>query len=144
MELEVAVCLPQEAETLAVVRRVVSDALATLGVTPSCTDDIRLAVSEACTNVLEHASDEDEYELRLRVDGHRAAITVTNSGDGFDASELDGTMPDASSPRGRGVAIMRSVMDSVAFSSEPERGTIVHLVKTLSVGEGTPLARLRR
>lgn len=144
MDLEVAVCLPQEADTVAVVRRVVAGALTTLGVTRQCVDEIRLAVSEACTNVLEHAASEDEYELRLHVDGHRATITVTDGGEELDASELTGVMPDASSPRGRGLAIMRAVMDSVDFSWEPERGTIVRFVKTLAVHEGAPLDRLRR
>jgi len=52
-------------------------------------------------------------------------------------------MPDVDSPRGRGVAIMRAVMDSVEFVSEPETGTIVHLVKTLSGYSGAAFSRLR-
>jgi hypothetical protein len=42
------------------------------------------------------------------------------------------------------VAIMRAVMDQVRFSSEPRDGTIVHLVKQLSLREGGALDRLRR
>jgi len=94
--------------------------------------------------VLEHAAADDEYEVRLVVDGdHRCAISVTNAGNGFDASDLVGKMPDASSPRGRGVAIMRAVMDQVEFRSEPETGTIVLLVKQLAVHENSPFARPR-
>jgi serine/threonine-protein kinase RsbW len=142
VQLEVGVCLPQEGTTVALVRGVVTDALRALGVTAECIDDIRLALSEACTNVLEHAAAEDEYEVRLEVDGDRCALSVKNTGNGFDASVLDDVMPDESSPRGRGVAIMRAVMDSVEFSSEPRSGTIVHLVKTLTVEAHAPLARL--
>jgi anti-sigma regulatory factor (Ser/Thr protein kinase) len=53
-------------------------------------------------------------------------------------------MPDPSSARGRGVAIMRALMDQVDFRSEPEAGTIVQLVKTLSIDSDGALARLRR
>lgn len=144
MNLEFAVCLPRDAETVTIVRGVVADALSSFGVTPECVDDIRLALSEACTNVIEHAAADDEYEVRLEVDEERCAISIKNTGVGFDATALADVMPDSSSPRGRGVAIMRAVMDRVEFSSESENGTIVHLVKTLGVDPDAALARLRR
>jgi serine/threonine-protein kinase RsbW len=144
VELDVSVCLPRDAETVALVRRVVSDALSTFGVTRDCGDDIALALSEACTNVIEHAATSDEYEVRLQVDERHCAISVTNTGNGFDFRSLAGAMPDEESPRGRGVAIMRAVMDNVDFVSEPATGTIVHIVKGLSVVPCGPLARLRK
>jgi serine/threonine-protein kinase RsbW len=144
VHLEFAVCLPRDAETIGLVRGVVANALRSFGVTPDCVDDIRLALSEACTNVIEHASADDEYEVRLEVDETRCAISVRNTGIGFDATALAGSMPDVDSPRGRGVAIMRSVMDRVEFESEPESGTIVHLVKTLAVDSDAAFSRLRR
>ena len=143
MNLDVAICLPQEAESVAVIRGVVANALLTLGVAAACVDDIRLALSEACTNVLDHARDEDQYEVRLEVDDERCAISVKNTAAGFDATALAGELPDDLSPRGRGVAIMQAVMDHVEFTSEPEVGTIVHLVKELQIEEDGPLARLR-
>lgn len=144
MKLEFAVCLPRDAETVALVRGLVADALTSFGVTPECVDDIRLALSEACTNVIEHAAADDEYDVRLEVDEERCAISIRNTGIGFDATALADVMPDPSSPSGRGVAIMRAFMDRVEFSSESETGTIVHLVKTLSVDPDAALARLRR
>jgi serine/threonine-protein kinase RsbW len=144
VNVEVALCLPKEASTVALIRGVVAHALTTFGVSQPCVDDICLALSEACTNVVEHAAAEDEYEVRLEVDDDRCAISVKNTGSGFDAASLSGVMPDGDSARGRGVAIMRAVMDHVAFASEPETGTIVHLVKRLDVDDHGPLARLRR
>jgi serine/threonine-protein kinase RsbW len=144
VKLDVAICLPQESETVALIRGVVTSALRTLGVTEDCVDDIRLALSEAATNVLDHVEGDDEYEVRLQVDGDACEISVTNTGDGFDAGQLSGELPDQTSPRGRGVAIMRAVMDHVELRSEPEAGTIVHLVKTLTVEAGGPLDRLRQ
>lgn len=144
MNLEFAVTLPRDAETVSLVRNVMADALRSFGVTDECVEDIRLALSEACTNVIQHAVAEDEYEVRLHVDELRCAISVTNTGMGFDARGLAGVMPDGTSPRGRGVAIMRALMDRVEFRSEPETGTIVHLVKALAVDPDRPLARLRK
>jgi serine/threonine-protein kinase RsbW len=143
VKLDVALCLPQEVETVALIRSVVTDTLVKLGVTTECVDDIRLALSEACTNVIAHAGVRDEYEVRLQVDNERCQIRVINTGGGFDAEALTGEMPDAGSARGRGVAIMRAVMDQVDFISEPEAGTIVHLSKALMVEPGGALDRLR-
>lgn len=145
MKLDVALCLPQEVESVSLIRVVIGDALIRLGITEECVDDIRLALSEACTNVLDHAAVDDEYEVRLQVADETCEISVTDTGtEILDAGALDGLMPDTGSARGRGVAIMHAVMDQVAFTSEPEVGTIVHLVKRLEIDEDGPLARLGR
>jgi serine/threonine-protein kinase RsbW len=144
VNLEVAVCLPRDAETVSLIRSVVTRALTLFGVTQECVDDIRLALSEACTNVIDHAAADDEYEVRLEVNERECVISVTNTGIGFDATSLAGQMPDGSSARGRGVAIMQALMDRVEFRSEPVRGTIVQLVKTLALDADAPIERLRR
>ncbi|HEX4820913.1 MAG TPA: ATP-binding protein [Acidimicrobiales bacterium] len=144
MKLDVAICLPQEAQTVALIRGAVTSTLSLFGVEDECVEDIRLALSEACTNVIEHAQAGDEYEVRVEVDDTQCQISVKNSGNGFDFAALDGQMPDGHSARGRGVAIMRAVMDQVRFSSEPRDGTIVHLVKQLDVRDGGVMDRLRR
>jgi serine/threonine-protein kinase RsbW len=140
---EVAVCLPRDAETVALLRRVVTDALDAFGVVPDCTDDIRLALSEACSNVIEHAEDDDEYEVRVEVDEHRCALRVRQSGDGFDMSALAEVMPAPDSQRGRGIAMMRALMDRVEFRIDADQTTVL-LVKALEFDPDGPLARLRR
>lgn len=143
MQLEVTVCLPREAETVSLVRMVVTTTLDLFGVETECIEDIRLAVSEACTNVVSHAAGEDEYEVQVRVDDEKCAIDVRDSGTGFDSAMLTGLLPDPMSASGRGAAIMHTVMDTVNFTSSASEGTIVHLVRRLSAREGGPLARLR-
>lgn len=142
MHLDVALCLPHEAETVSLIRAVIASALDKLGITDDCVHDITPALSEACTNVVKHAKATDEYEVRLRVDDDQCAITVTNTGTGFDASSLRGVPPDVTSERGRGVNIMDAVMDHVHFTSEPESGSIVHLVKALDLLPDGAMARL--
>lgn len=144
MLLDVAVCLPKEAATVGLVRTVVRNGLHAFGVMPECIDDICLALSEACTNVIEHALLDDEYEVRLQIDEQECVISVRNTLNTFDASALRDVMPTPLSSRGRGVAIMRAVMDQAAFEPEPAAGMIVKLVKTLTVEPDGPLDRLRR
>lgn len=142
MQLQISLCLPREADTVALARSSIADMLVSLGVDDGCVDDIRLAVSEACSNVVQHTSTDDEYEVTLKVDRSLCVITVANVGNGFDADGLVGVMPAGDSARGRGVAIMRAIMDSVEFSSEPESGTLVRLVREVTAKVGSPLARL--
>lgn len=144
MLLDVAVCLPREAETVGLIRSVVRNALNSFGTTQECTDDICLALSEACTNVIDHAGLDDEYEVRVQIDELNCAISVRNTGQPFDAAALRMVMPDPDSPRGRGVAIMRTLMDNVDFSSGDEPGTVVYLVKALAIEPDGLLNRLRR
>ena len=142
MRVDVAICLPQEASSVRLIRLAVTNTLSVFGVDDDCIEEIRLALSEACTNVVQHAEPADEYEVRLEVDDQRCAISVTNRGAGFDADDLRGVMPGPDSPRGRGVAIMEAVMDQVEFRSEPEAGTVVHLVKELTFRPDAPLRAL--
>lgn len=118
-------------------------ALRRLGVTADCAGDIRLALSEACTNVIQHSRADDEYEVRLQVDQQFCQVRVVDAGRGFDMAHLTAMQPDPDSPSGRGVLLMRALVDSSDFRSEPEAGTIVHLVKALQLDPDGALARLR-
>jgi serine/threonine-protein kinase RsbW len=143
MHFDVAISLPQEVASVTLVRHVVASALESFGLTSECVDDIQLALSEACANVVDHAATEDEYSVELHVDEQRCELRVRNDGEGFDVTGLAEEMPDPTSARGRGVAIMRAVMDRVDFAHEEEEGTMVRLVKALSIREGALLAELR-
>ena len=49
---------------------------------------------------------------------------------------------DSAAERGRGIALMRALVDTVSFESQPQAGTIVHLVKTLELEDYSPLRNL--
>lgn len=129
---------------MGLVRGAVTEMLVLFGVEQGCIDDVRLAVSEACTNVVRHAGGDDEYEVRLCIDDDQCAVSVRDAGHGFDAADLSGVMPSANSARGRGVAIMQAVMNSVELESSPEEGTVVNLVTSLNGRPDGPFEQLRR
>lgn len=112
-------------------------ALSRLAVADEDIDDIRLALSEACTNVIRHSGSDDEYEVRLDITEDRCEIRVVDSGRGLDFATVERGMPGPGSDSGRGLAIIRSVSDSAEFISEPETGTMVHLVKRLRRKNGS-------
>ncbi|MFL6203767.1 MAG: ATP-binding protein [Acidimicrobiales bacterium] len=139
MKVEVALCLPRDASTVRLTRNVLSASLRELGVVDRCLDEIRLAVSEACTNVVEHSDQSDEYEVQVAVEDDVCEIRVIDTGRGFDADALRVEMPAGDAARGRGLAIMHAVMDTTSFDSHPESGAVVHLTKRLDLLPDSPM-----
>jgi serine/threonine-protein kinase RsbW len=114
----------------------------TLGVSDDCLTDIELALTEACTNVLDHAAAGDEYEVVAGLDDAVCVIDVLDTGRGFDADHLGHAEADPSAEEGRGIQLIRALVDRVHFKSRPESGMVVHLEKQLVYEEGSPLQRL--
>ncbi|WP_433065857.1 ATP-binding protein [Dactylosporangium sp. CS-033363] len=86
--LRLALHLPRDAATVPVVRRLLDQALRTLGVEPSCRDDVGLILTEACANVIEHALQIHDYEITIDVSGERCVIHVINAGAVVDPARL--------------------------------------------------------
>ena len=81
---DVRFCLvfPREALSIPVMRHVLGDTLARLGVADDSVSDLLLAVTEACTNVLRHAGPGRRYEVVARVGRNRCVLQVLDNGRG--------------------------------------------------------------
>ena len=134
MQLRLRLSLPSEARSVPLVRRVLRHALVVLGVAGDCVDDIELAVTEACTNVLDHVPDEAEYEVVAGIEGDRCVLEVIDEGGGFAAPAAlgQGAVVDPAAESGRGLQLMRALVDHLAFDSCERRGTVVRMEKALS------------
>ena len=135
-------CLPRDSSTLSVVRHITASALDELGVVSEEVGDVILALTEAAANVVKHSGADDQYEVHLVIENNTCEIRVVDSGRGFDSDSLGVSMAGPSEERGRGMALMAALVDSVRFESRPEAGTIVHLVKDLALRPDGPLRRL--
>ena len=135
-------CLPRDSSTLSVVRHITASALEELGVVAEEIGDVILALTEAAANVVKHSGADDQYEVHLVIENNTCEIRVVDSGRGFDSDTLGVNMAGPSEERGRGMALMAALVDSVRFESRPEAGTIVHLVKDLELRPDGPLRRL--
>jgi serine/threonine-protein kinase RsbW len=134
MHLQLRLMLPSEERSVPVVRKVLGHALAVLGVERECLDDVEIAISEACTNVLNHAGPHDEYIVLVTVDGRDCTIEVCDEGRDFrlPSTAKAGTLIDPDAEHGRGVQLMRALVDDLDFAASDDRGTIVRLRKSLS------------
>lgn len=144
MELNFGLKLPREAATVPFVRSLCRHALIDIGVTATCTDEVALAVTEACTNVVEHSTGVgDEYEVRVDIKSDCLEMRVIDTGHGFDFASLENVVATASDERGRGLLLMRALVDKIDFVSRPEAGTIVHFEKQLQLEPDSLLLRVR-
>jgi serine/threonine-protein kinase RsbW len=140
VEIRFSLRLPRDAASVPLARALVRDAMRVLRVTEECTADIALAVTEACANVVLHADgDAREYDLEISVQDDRCHMRVVDRGAGLGAGDADRPMPPPGEDHGRGIALMRMLVDRLSFVSEPERGTVVHLEKQLHLEPGSPL-----
>jgi serine/threonine-protein kinase RsbW len=82
---DVKFCLmfPRETVSVPVVRRVLGDTLRELGIDEEAVADLLLAVTEACTNVLQHSGQGHRYEVVASISENGCLVEVVDSGAGF-------------------------------------------------------------
>ncbi|MDQ4090543.1 MAG: ATP-binding protein [Actinomycetota bacterium] len=128
--------IPARAEFVALARLVVSAIAASDStLADERIDDLKLAVSEACTNAIEAhgaiATDE-RVLLRCSADGGTVEVSIQDRGAGFDPAQLP-DHPPVTDPdrlkfeRGLGIPLIRALVDEVEFSSSQD-GTAVRLL----------------
>ncbi|GAA4526083.1 hypothetical protein GCM10023096_59050 [Nonomuraea ferruginea] len=107
-----------------------------LHVSESCIADMLLAVSEACSNAVRHGGPANRYEVSASIGYGRCDVRVADNGGGLPSMPLRFPPPDTEN--GRGLLIMRSVVDEISFGITPGRGTTVHLRKQLAWEDEEP------
>jgi serine/threonine-protein kinase RsbW len=142
MEIRYSLRLPRDVVTVPLVRTICRDAMNRLGVTADCQGDVALALTEACANVVQHAGGVSDYQVTIAFVDGTCHIRVIDNGGGIDVSDSNRTQTILEDDNGRGIVLMRLLVDRVAFDSRPEDGTIVHLEKHLELQEGALLATL--
>jgi serine/threonine-protein kinase RsbW len=108
-DVEFCLVFPRESLSVPVMRRVLGDTLSRIGVDGGCIDDLLLAVTEACTNVLRHAGPGRRYELVAHVGAKSCVVEVLDSGRGFDPAAV-------SRPR---ISLRRSVRPGPTLRRNP-------------------------
>lgn len=140
MRLQVSLTLPRETITVPMVRRMVASMLESAGVAAQCVDEVKVALTEACTNAYQHAREGDSYEVIIIVDDEFIAMDVIDRGGGISppapaSQDGDGHRPAES---GRGLDLIRSLTESTTFDSVAAGGNVVHMWKRLEWNVANP------
>ncbi len=97
--------------------------------------DLKLAITEACSNSIRHAYDGagGVVEIRYEVAEDRVVVEVRDTGGGFDASDAPETNGGELDEGGLGIAIIRAVVDELHIGPRPDRrGSRLRFTKYLS------------
>ncbi|MGV9775458.1 ATP-binding protein [Streptosporangium sp. NPDC003464] len=137
MEATIALRLPRDAASVPVIRQLLDASLRALGVEPPIREDIQLMLSEACSNVIQHAAPSDDYMVSTELHRDRCVIKVVDAGNGFDFAGAH-PAPPPTSEHGRGLLIMKALADDIRFVNRPERGSVVCLEKKLRFVKDAP------
>ncbi len=111
--------LPATADSLTVARQVVTGVALAAGMSGEPVEDVKIAVTEACTNAARHAYDDGplgQMEVSAWIDGDRLVVTVCDDGGGLAGQ------PDTESPTGVGLVTIRALARDVVLRERPGGG----------------------
>lgn len=140
MRIRISLTLPAESVSVPLVRRTLAEALRSAGVTADCAAEAMVSLSEACTNVYNHAGSNAEYQVVVSLGDQYLTMDITDTGGGFTTPADMTIMPDLGAENGRGLALMTTFSDSAAFDFIDGEGGTVHLIKRLRWNGDAPLS----
>ncbi len=125
--------LPARAENVAVIRHAFGGFAEALSVDEQTLADIKLAVTEACTNVVIHAYEEDEFgdlEVDASIDDSRLTVVIRDNGRGI--------VPRPDSPGlGLGLPLIATLAESLELGKDPADHTEVRMTFRLDEDRGS-------
>jgi serine/threonine-protein kinase RsbW len=130
----VALTVPARPEFIALGRLALTGLARTRALSAEIVADLKLALTEACSNSVRHAYDEGRegvVEIRYELSGDRIAIQVTDDGSGFDPETLQRAQEELDEG-GLGIAIIRALTDELEIGARPEGGSRLRFTKFLT------------
>jgi anti-sigma regulatory factor (Ser/Thr protein kinase) len=119
---DVELTLPARAENVAVVRHAIGGLGEALDLDPQILSDVKLAVTEACTNVVVHAYDGGDGPMQVAADIAADHITVTVRDEGR------GIVPRADSPGlGLGLPLIATLTEALELGKDDRDRTEVRM-----------------
>jgi serine/threonine-protein kinase RsbW len=121
----ISLTLPSSPEYVLLARLVMGQAGRLAGLEPDEVYDLKLAVTEAVTNVIRHASVES-YEIEYRMLPSGIEVSVTDTGGGFSIADLTA---EPGEHGGFGLAVIRNLVDELVLDSTRDGGTRLKMIR---------------
>lgn len=126
-----SVSVREGVEHLGYYRHRVADMLSTLPLSRDDCFDTALAAGEALSNAYDHADGACGCVMTMHAYADRVVIEVRDCGCGYEIAPDE--EPDTTEDRGRGIRLMRMLVDSVEVRRRPDaHGTLVRLIKLIA------------
>ena len=95
-------------------------------------EDLKVAISEACTNAIKHSL-EDRFTIIYTMIEKGLTIEIIDNGKGYNTKEVSEPDLDNLKESGMGLFIIESLMDKVNVESTERKGTSIKMTKYLGV-----------
>jgi len=128
------ISIPSSLDYLKDVDQFVEGKLKRIGLSESELADVAISVTEAVTNAIVHGNKNDEdkkVEVTLKIKEPDLVVWVKDQGEGFDPGAVPNPVAKDNILKkvGRGIFILKSLMDDVDFEFQSDGGTLVKMVK---------------
>lgn len=131
----IALSIPARPEYIALCRLALAGVARAQQLPDEVVADLKLALTEACSNSVRHAYDEGRegiVDIRYQLAGDRIEVEVCDDGNGFDPDVL-GRAAETLDEGGLGIAIISAVTDELDIGIGPAgKGSRLRFTKYLS------------
>ena len=129
----VRLCIPAKPEYIALGRLALTGLSRVQDLPEDVLADLKLALTEACTNSVRHAYDGGEGIVEILYELHedRLVIEVSDTGEGFSHEPVEPGEGDEPAEGGLGIAIIRALADELEISDRNGGGSRLRFVKRL-------------
>jgi serine/threonine-protein kinase RsbW len=120
----VALTIPARAEYIALCRLALAGVARTRALQAEVVADLKLALTEACSNSVRHAYEEGRdgiVQISYHLTDDRIEVEVRDDGAGFDPAVLERAQRELDEG-GLGIAIIRAVTDELDIGPNPKGG----------------------
>lgn len=141
-EIEIQIKVPNQTRYLSLIGRVGEDLAHQLrgfnGDREALANQMNVVLTEAMVNAIKHANADDpdkQVNIHITVSDNELLIKVFDQGQGFDLNSIPEPVFDDYSQlegSGRGIYIMRALMDSVVYK-KTDGGNVLEMTKHFSV-----------
>lgn len=124
--------IPSRAEWVALARLAAATVANKLRFSIEEIEDVKLAVAEACTAVIQHEPHGEFIQLTCEGLGDSLRVRVHDSGrQGVHSAEPQRMNFDEARIAGLGIFLIRTLMDEVSYDVHPQHGTDLLMIKRL-------------
>jgi len=130
----VRLCIPAKPEYISLGRLALTGLSRLRAFPDDVLADLKLALTEACTNSVRHAYDggEGTVEILYELHSDRLVVEVTDNGEGFDHDVAEPDDPDELTEGGLGIAIIQALADELEIGTPNGGGSRLRFVKRFS------------
>jgi anti-sigma regulatory factor (Ser/Thr protein kinase) len=136
MKDSITVTIPSHPKYLSAVRSVTSKIGQMYDIDEPVVEDIKLAVDEACTNVIKHAYRGDiskKIVLKYIIKQNSFQVIVEDRGIKAQVDLIKGRSLDDIRPGGLGIHFIRRVFDVFEFDEKKKKGNRLRLIKYMKI-----------